>query len=132
LSYGNIENILIFNYLDYLLWQKYKGTDTKITGFKFTFRSSVEHHYPQNPDDGEKLEDIKILHSFGNLCLISHSKNSKLSNQSPIAKKGHYKKTDWDSIKQGIMMQEDWGDNLETVAQTINKHYKEMINILLQ
>ncbi|EOW1268474.1 DUF1524 domain-containing protein, partial [Proteus mirabilis] len=31
------------------------------------------------------------LHRFGNLCLISHSKNSKLSNLQPTAKRDHFK-----------------------------------------
>lgn len=139
LSYGHRGNVLIFNYLDYLLWKKHKGKkgkktelDKKIADFKFTSRSSVEHYYPQNPIGGERLADGNVLHSFGNLCLISHSKNSKLSNHLPKAKKEYYEKTALDSIKQGLMMQENWGNDLETVAQTINKHYKEMINILLQ
>jgi hypothetical protein len=52
LSFEKIENNFIFNYLDYLLWLKYKESDSKIKNFKFTFRSSVEHYYPQNPMPG--------------------------------------------------------------------------------
>ena len=69
----------IFNYLDYLLWEndcyeKYLGNDKtfieKIKKFKFTFRSSVEHYYPQYPKSIEHL-DKATLDNFGNLCLIS-------------------------------------------------------------
>ncbi|MFH6952937.1 DUF262 domain-containing protein [Pseudoalteromonas sp. XMcav1-K] len=93
LHYGAIENNLVFNYLDYLLWcdgiQNRK--DDVITQFEFTFRSSVEHFYPQHPLDGHRVLADTDLHRFGNLCLISHSKNSKLSNLQPTAKRDHFK-----------------------------------------
>ena len=55
--------------------------DKRITNFEYTFRSSVEHYYPQNPIEGKQSEiPQKWLHNFGNLCLISSSKNSKLNN----------------------------------------------------
>ena len=37
---------IVFNYLDYLLWEK--ETD-KYKDFVFEFRNSVEHWYPQHP-----------------------------------------------------------------------------------
>lgn len=117
----NVENF-IFNYLDYLLWKK----DTKkYPEFNFTFRSSVEHFYPQNPLDGNKLEE-KYLNSFGNLCLISSSKNSKLSNLLPGGKKDHYPEFDGVSPKQFLMMQEANGWEEEK----IEKHRKAMLEIL--
>lgn len=47
--YNQIENILLFNFVDYLLWLKYRkeNPDPRIRSFEFSFRSSVEHHYPQ-------------------------------------------------------------------------------------
>lgn len=125
----------IFNYLDYLLWEddNYKklninidnNISKKINEFKFTFRSSVEHYYPQHPLSGETLDDKDILNNFGNLCLISRSKNSKLSNYSPDAKKEHYLNKDIDSIKQAIMMSYNNWD-----AKEIKQHGKEMKNLL--
>lgn len=41
---------------------------------------------------------------FGNLCLISSSKNSRLSNHMPEAKKDFYYKVGADSLKQITMM----------------------------
>jgi hypothetical protein len=93
LHYGAIENNLVFNYLDYLLWCdgiQNKKNDV-IAQFEFTFRSSVEHFYPQHPLDGHRTLADANLHRFGNLCLISHSKNSKLSNLQPTAKRDHFK-----------------------------------------
>lgn len=93
LRYGAIENNLVFNYLDYLLWCDgvQNARDDVITQFEFTFRSSVEHFYPQHPLDGHRVLADNDLHHFGNLCLISHSKNSKLSNLQPTAKRDHFK-----------------------------------------
>ncbi|HFI9804299.1 TPA: DUF262 domain-containing protein [Vibrio parahaemolyticus] len=93
LKYGNIKNNLVFNYLDYLLWCDNRTSnerDSVIEKFEFTFRSSVEHFYPQHPLEGHRKLGEVYLHNFGNLCLISHSKNSKLSNVQPAAKCDHF------------------------------------------
>lgn len=94
LKFGGIENNLVFNYLDYLLWcqgMESKSTDAVIKQFEFSFRSSVEHFYPQHPRDGHKQMAENHLHRFGNLCLISHSKNSQLGNSQPLGKRDHFK-----------------------------------------
>jgi len=99
-----VENF-IFNYLDYILWKENKEN------FEFTFRSSVEHYYPQNPISKEHKIDKSIYDLFGNLCLISSSKNSRLSNYMPSAKKDHYYKVGADSLKQQEMMKEiNWAE----------------------
>mgnify|MGYP003363312998 FL=1 len=94
LCYGQIENNFVFNFLDYLLWVKERGKDKNsdqvINFFEFTFRSSVEHFSPQHPMDGYKTVERVALNSFGNLCLISHSKNSRLSNFQPQQKLEHF------------------------------------------
>lgn len=95
-----VENF-VFNYLDYILWlQSVDGS----SDFEFTFRSSVEHYYPQNPISPEHKIDSSIYDLFGNLCLISSSKNSRLSNHMPEAKKDFYYKVGADSLKQRLMM----------------------------
>lgn len=130
LCYGKIENILIFNFLDYLLWLKLKDTekDSRIKPFEYTFRSSVEHYYPQVPYNSDLIKiDSSHLHSFGNLCLISHEKNSKLNNNSPIAKKDHYHtKATLDSLKQYLMMKYD-----QWTTSEIEIHGNEMVDLLL-
>ncbi|SFG29825.1 DUF262 domain-containing protein [Pontibacter chinhatensis] len=118
----NVENF-IFNYLDYLLWKK---EPIKYNDFEFTFSSSVEHYYPQNPLPGIKPMHPDLLHSFGNLCLISGSKNSKLNNHLPKAKKDYYLEAGTDSIKQRLMMEkENWWDD------EVIEHSKAMKQILL-
>ena len=127
LSFGNIENNLVFNFLDYLLWLEHQG-DEKVKPYEFTFRSSVEHYYPQNPLLGIDQLAPEDLHSFGNLCLISHEKNSRLSNFTPEQKKGFYLKNSLDSVKLHLMMMqpEPWE------AQAIREHYQQMMDVLLK
>jgi len=135
LRYGAIENNLVFNYLDYLLWCNgiESSTDAVINQFEFTFRSSVEHFYPQHPLDGHKKLDNSELHRFGNLCLISHSKNSKLSNVQPSAKRDHFKASindkNIDTLKLYEMIQH-LNSNGEWGVKQILEHEQQMIEVL--
>jgi len=131
MRYGTIQNNLVFNFLDYLLWVHLKGTekDNRVSPFEYTFRSSVEHYYPQTPinNDVDVIDEV-YLHSFGNLCLISHEKNSRLNNHSPVAKKDHYGKgATLDSLKQFLMMKSNHWNILE-----IEKHDKAMFDLFVE
>lgn len=99
----NVQNF-IFNFYDFILWKKELGQHLrrKKSGqhetleqdekfgqhekFDFTYRTSVEHFYPQRPMPGYEPLPTEYLNSFGNLCLISSSMNSKFSNNMPKAK----------------------------------------------
>ncbi len=129
LSFGNIENNLVFNFLDYLLWVKHQAADSIVKDYEFTFRSSVEHYYPQHPLPGHDPLPSDILNSFGNLCLISHSKNSRLSNFMPEAKKEYYRNNTIDSVKQYLMMDDQRWPRWNEVS--IKSHFKEMKEVLL-
>lgn len=134
----DVENF-VFNYLDYLLWKDYCGEkkyfifeDRRVVEFEFTIRSSVEHYYPQHPHDiSMRLQgnDEKWLNNFGNLCLISSSKNSRLSNFMPNNKKEYYVKSRTiDSIKQRIMMEyKSWG----TEMNEIKEHGEKMSELIM-
>ncbi len=73
---------IVFTYLDYLIAKDVHP------GYRFTFRSSVEHFFPQWPDrdQGNDVRTPRGLHSFGNLALISVGANSKFSNNLPHVK----------------------------------------------
>ena len=145
----NVPNF-IFNRLDYQLWKFFheqeqeqeqeqkveilsendkwltiKNKEAIWKKFRFTFRSSVEHHYPQHPSVGDELESG--LNDFGNLYLLSQSKNSSLGNSSPEEKKKHYTNNEYDSLKQAIMMSYDKWTEVE-----IKEHGEEMLEILNQ
>lgn len=107
-KYGDIP-VYAFNFIDYILWKnreelgrKYKGV--KFDHFKFAYRRSIEHWFPQHPNSDEKIEkmDDQFLHSFGNLCIITDSQNSKFGNLVPSAK---YKQ--WEGIfdRQSLKLQ---------------------------
>lgn len=125
LSFGHIENNLVFNFLDYLLWLEHRTVE-RVKPYEFSFRSSVEHYYPQHPMPGHDRLRPEVLNTFGNLCLISHSKNSQLSNNMPTAKKDHYKVGNLDSVKQHLMMEFERWD-----AKSIAEHDKAMKEVLL-
>ena len=126
LKFDAIENNLVFNYLDYLLWLKHQAADSIVKSYEFTFRSSVEHYYPQHPLPGHDPLPADSLNSFGNLCLISHSKNSRLSNFMPEAKREYYRNNSIDSVKQHLMMKiQPWD------AAAISRHFGEMKDVLL-
>lgn len=106
-KYGAIP-VYAFNFVDYVLWKNReelkKDYDVKFEDFKFAYRRSIEHWFPQHPNSDERVEKIddKFLHSFGNLCIITDSQNSKFGNLIPSAK---YKQ--WEGIfnRQSLKLQ---------------------------
>ena len=119
---------IVFNFLDYLLWKNNKNI---YSDFEFEFRNSVEHWYPQNPSDGS-FDSWNDKDTFGNLCIISRSVNSKFSNLSPESKmKSYGKMVTNGSLKLRIMgriiqqsSNEGWIDS------KCQEHENEMISIL--
>ncbi|EGR2045548.1 DUF262 domain-containing protein [Vibrio parahaemolyticus] len=130
----------VFNRLDYLLWKRlsdnesFDGIGKKELGkhfedFQFSFRTSVEHYFPQtDPSGASKMEDVD---RFGNLCLISPSSNSRLSNYSPQDKKTFYQENNRaESLKQAIMMSyHKWGPD-GVGRKNILNHETHMIKTL--
>ena len=98
-KYGAIP-VYAFNFVDYVLWKNReelkKDYDIEFKDFKFAYRRSVEHWYPQNPNghDGESQLPAEFLHSFGNLCIITDSQNSRFGNSYPEAKLKQWEKED--------------------------------------
>ena len=119
---------IVFNFLDYLLW---KNNNNKYSDFEFEFRNSVEHWYPQNPSDGS-FESWNDKDTFGNLCIISRSVNSKFSNLSPESKmKSYGKMVEKGSLKlrlMGEIIQQNSND--DWIENYCKKHEEEMISIL--
>lgn len=98
-KYGDIP-VYAFNFVDYVLWKNReelkKDYDIKFEDFKFAYRRSIEHWYPQNPNghDAESQLPADFLHSFGNLCIITDSQNSRFGNSYPEAKLKQWEKED--------------------------------------
>lgn len=137
-----VENF-IFNRLDYLLWKRCQnknppkhGNDLRdfdklVEDFRFTFRSSVEHYYPQHPRGNNEMP-LPNCDNFGNLCLISHSNNSRYSDFLPKSKKElrEASKSN-ESLKLLFMMSyPEWGPEYE--ESHMAEHEAEMIETLKQ
>ncbi|MEZ5160244.1 MAG: HNH endonuclease family protein [Marmoricola sp.] len=99
------------------------------SSYRFRYRTSVEHFYPQHPDPGGNIEPLgrAIVDLFGNLCLMSRSENSKRSNLAPEAKVGQYR-SDAQSLKFQLMAavarDEGWRE------EQIRAHGEAMLTIL--
>ena len=119
---------VVFNYLDYLLWKKDKE---KYEEFVFEFRNSVEHWYPQHPSEGT-IEVWDGVDTFGNLCIISRSVNSKFSNLPPGSKMQSFERmVQRGSLKLRIMgniikgcSHRDWAEHV------CQEHEEEMLELL--
>lgn len=126
----------VFNRLEYALWKSYKefsiDENKARKPFYFAFRNSVEHFQPQTDiNQNETNPAGDALDHFGNLCLLSHSDNSKLSNSPPQAKKALMEKTgNIPSLKQFVMMQGISDESQEWNEEKITQHGNAMINLL--
>ncbi|WOE42087.1 DUF262 domain-containing protein [Acinetobacter chinensis] len=133
LSFGNIENNFVFNYLDFLIYCNAENSNDKvIKNFKFTQRSSVEHFYAQQVEVANGKLDDKTLHSFGNLCLISSSKNSSIGNRLPSAKRDYFlheiNKGKIDTLKLYLMIQLLEKEKVWEKEQILD-HEKDMLKL---
>ena len=124
---------VVFNYLDYLLWKKNKET---YEDFVFEFRNSVEHWYPQHPPEGT-IEVWDGVDTFGNLCIISRSVNSKFSNLSPGSKMQSFERmVQRGSLKLRIMGEiiskstNQESTNQEWIEKKCREHEEEMLELL--
>lgn len=124
----------VFNFLDFVLWyeQEIEGKELgiKASEFEFKYRNSVEHFYPQNPNQVENHErlDDKYLNNFGNLCIMARRHNSLRSNLMPSAKIKEFSSTS-QSLKFELMEKltkknDDW--NVTEIIQ----HGTEMKKLL--
>jgi len=120
---------VVFNYLDYLLW---KGDKGKYEDFVFEFRNSVEHWYPQHPSK-DTIEAWDRVDTFGNLCIISRSVNSKFSNLPPKSKMDTFERM----VQRGSLKLRRMGEIIKTKSsdqdwrdRACQKHEEEMLELL--
>lgn len=116
---------IVFTYLDYL-WR-----DPNDARFRFVFRNSVEHFYPQNPDQEQTgaTAGSNELNLLGNLALVSVTANSHFSNSLPKAKAENYADTIQAQSPKLVEMAritkaEGWG------SEQINRHHGECLRKL--
>lgn len=119
----NVQNF-IFNFYDFILWREKLGQHDK---FDFTYRTSVEHFYPQKPMPGYDHLSPEDLNCFGNLCLISSSMNSKFSNNMPKAKYDNFGSSEEMRSALSLKLQEmmESGNDGEWRENQIKAHYEK-------
>lgn len=99
---------ILFNFLNYLLWRDglvstNEEDEKRRKNFQFAYWNSVEHWYPQTPDDSMHDDWPKqdpSVDTFGNLFLLNSSDNSQLSNMRPREKKSRL----LDKADKGLML----------------------------
>lgn len=121
-----------FQKLEYILWKNWEfDKNDKFNRFRITSKNSVEHIYPQNPENRIQHPEIdkNFLDSFGNLVLLSVAQNSEYSNKSVTVKKSMFdeKSETYDSLKSYYIFK----SLLEWNPDTIALHKREIINKIL-
>lgn len=118
---------IVFTYLDFLLLSEGTKRD-----FKFQFRTSIEHFYPQHPVETQPAKKVteEYLHYLGNLALVSVSANSRFGNLLPLAKVETFYET---IVKQSPKLElmadiakerNGWGD------AEVEAHHQHMLSLL--
>lgn len=130
LRYPNVHPFVL-NYLDYLLW---RNSADKARHFAFsTARRSVEHLHPQNQSiSGSTYQWHEAqLHALGNLCLVTQSMNSKLSDRAEDAKFGELLGSAFpQSLKIQEMQKEYKNNNKKWDQITMILHEQRMLEML--
>lgn len=122
-----------FQKLEYILWKNWKfEKDERFNKFRITSKNSVEHIYPQNPENRIQHPEIdkKYLDSFGNLVLLSVAQNSEYSNKSVNVKKSMFdEKTEtYDSLKSYYIFKSLTEWNADTIECHKNKVIDKIVN----
>ena len=124
------------NYLDYLLWrgavrgENAAAGDIDVSTYRFRYRTSIEHYYPQHPDADSQIATLEkgVVDQFGNLCIMTRSENSKRSNLAPAAKVEQYR-SDRQTLKFQVMAAITKRESAWTTVQ-MEAHGRAMHRIL--
>ena len=120
-----------FQKLEYILWKNWPQTKPgAFKNYRISSKNSVEHIYPQHPENVLKNPTIgnEFLHSFGNLVLLSVSQNSEYSNKSVDEKRSIFnnKNNVFDTLKSYYIFSENGDWNMDEIIA----HGQKMINLL--
>lgn len=121
-----------FYKLEYLLWKNWENRGhQEFVKYRISSKNSVEHVLSRNDEHGKVLTaDDSLLHSFGNLGLLSVGQNSSYSNQDIGKKKIDFKeKKTLDSLKL-YHIYNSFSDSKEWYEKKIEEHRNNMINLL--
>lgn len=130
--------LIDFNFLDYLLWLQ-GNSDNHANAqewrqFEFTSsRRSVEHLHPQTELYAGSGWKEDHLHEFGNLCLVSHAMNSRLSNSGPqdkfnqLLSEKHSQSLKMFAMHGAFVEAKSWGCQ---TSQAMPQHMNKMLTLM--
>ena len=129
----------LFNFIDYLYWVDSKeakiiGGSKSVKDFDFKYWNSIEHHMAREwaARNSEKVPDYEnYIDNLGNLCLISKSANSRLSDRDAKEKAETFDKGNLGANRQ-IMYAITIESNGNYRKEQIVKHYNELLDLLSQ
>lgn len=115
-----------FYKLEYVLYLKIKGENKHLVeNFKMTAKSSVEHVTPQHPRIIQDAIPDNLLHTFGNLALVTTNINSEMTDDGFTIKKAKFQERH--KGKSVSLKLEDIYENTQWKETEIMKHCDKMI-----
>ena len=129
----------LFNFIDYLYWVDSKKDNCiagskKVIDFEFKYWNSIEHHMAREwakRNNVEHWEDF--IDNLGNLCLISKSSNSRLSDRDVKEKVETFGRGNLGANRQIMYAMTDDGEGKFTWDERkIIKHYNELLKLIMQ
>ena len=129
----------IFNFIDYLYWVENKNTNkhnieysADIKDFDFKYWNSVEHHMAREWADRNSITDKdEFIDNLGNLCLISKSSNSRLSDRDVKEKVQTFGGGNLGAKRQIMYeMSKDEEDKYTWTKDKIKQHYNDLLELL--
>ena len=134
LSLGTDTPHFLLNFIDYLYWVESKGRSNGIPqikyvkDFDFKYRNSVEHHLSRKKAEHLPNSD-DYVDNLGNLCLLSKSANSRLSDRDVKEKVEVYGKGNMGPKRQ-IMYAMTEANGYNWGHDEIKQHYNDLVLLL--
>ena len=128
-----------FYKLEYLLARELATEQAK--DFRITAKNSVEHIAPQKPEFSTDRVAPNLLHTFGNLALVSRGINSELSNKGFAQKRADFKARysgKGVSLKlERVFKNETWGDDQirdhqKAMEKVFNDYFAEIMRSVMK
>ena len=130
----------LFNLIDYLYWVDSNNEGSifggenpkKLKDFDFKYWNSVEHHMAREWADRNNVSRREeFIDNIGNLCLISKSTNSRLSDRDVKEKVDTFGNGNLGAKRQIMYNMTKDSDNQYTWTEAkIKKHYNEILELL--
>lgn len=126
----------LFNFIDYLYWVDWKSThlvesSKHVMDFEFKYWNSVEHHLAQKYAQDTENNPDNFINNIGNLCLISKSSNSRLSDRNVQEKVTRISDSNMGANRKVMYVESEDSDGKYSWNETkIKQHYNEILELL--